>query len=137
MADVEVLRMALHEVFGYDAAAIGTGGPVGENESRDPLASLQSMRQAPQQPRVLFVEGNPAMWQGLTVPGRVVIMTPEQVRERNRTSGPFYPVTFNLWFNHARTKASINWSAGWTGGTLRFEKQDGHWQPPTTNGWIS
>ena len=137
VADVDVLRMALHEVFGYDAAAIGTGGPVDENESRDPLALLQSMRQAPQQPRVLFVAGNPAMWQGLTVPGRVVIMTPEQVRERNRMSGPFYPVTFNIWFNHARTKASIIWSAGWTGGTLRFEKEGGLWKPPTTNGWIS
>jgi len=137
VADVEVLRMALHEVFGYDAAAIGTGGPVDENESRDLLASLQLMRQAPQQPRVLFVEGNPAMWQGLTVPGRVVIMTPEQVRERNRRSGPFYPVTFDIWFNHARTKASVIWSAGWTGGSLRFEKEGGHWKPPTKNGWIS
>ena len=51
--------------------------------------------------------------------------------------GLFYPVQLHIMLNHARTKALIIWSAGWTGGTLRFQKTDGRWLAPKQDGWIT
>jgi hypothetical protein len=140
VADSEVVQMTLHAVFGYDEAAIHTGGPVTSERQPSVLESLFSnsdAREPGAAPSILFVEGDPTLFQGLTLPGRMIVMTPEQVEKIRSKYGLFYPVQFHFMFNHARTRAIVIWSAGWTGGTLRFQKTDGQWQPPTRDGWIS
>jgi hypothetical protein len=141
VADSEVIRMTLEAVFGYDKAAIHTGGPIAPTDRQPSLVESLSMgtsgREVHSAPPVLFIEGDPALFQGLTLPGRVVVMTPEQVRGIRAKYGLFYPIQLHIMFNHARTKAVIVWSADWTGGTLRFKKTDGRWSPPERDGWIT
>jgi hypothetical protein len=83
------------------------------------------------------VQGEKTMFQGLTLPGQVVIVTAEEAHEIRKKYGIFYPVEVHAWFNHARTKAFVLWSARWTGGTLRFETKDGRWQEPEGDYWIT
>lgn len=141
VADSDVVRMTLEAVFGYDKAAIHTGGPIAPTDSLPSLLGSLTMstagHKAHSAPSVLFIEGDPAFFQGLTLPGRVIVMTPEQVRVIRAKYGLFYPIQLYIMFNHARTKAVVIWSASWTGGTLRFEKSDGRWLPPAQDGWIT
>lgn len=139
VADSDVLRLALRTIFGYDSAAIPTGGP------RDPAnapSTLQDLLTAAAVPRgklrtVLFLEGQKNLFRGLTLPNTTIILSEAEVRQDERRYGLFYPVLFQLWFNHARTRAYLLWSATWTGGTLTFTKKEGHWQKPETSGWIT
>jgi hypothetical protein len=64
-------------------------------------------------------------------------VSPLLAHSETRSDKHFYPIQLHIMCNHARTKAVIMWSAGWTGGTLSFQKADGHWLPPKRDGWIT
>jgi hypothetical protein len=149
--DLDVMRMTLQAVLGYQGSAVMVGPPVGRGE---PLPSLEETLargvQRPPSPAgtaalpgsrhrgVLYLQADAALFRGLTLPDRVVIVTPEQARALRRGHGVFYPIELNAWFNHAGTRAFVLWSAGWTGGAMKFERKDGRWQPPErTSDWIT
>ena len=84
--DSEVLRMALETALGYDKKAIHTGGPATQEER---TASVIDCRIHPvrtstgsRTPTVMFVEADPALFTGIDVPQRIVILTPKQVEEK-------------------------------------------------------
>ncbi len=139
IADSEVVRLALQSIFGYDSAAIPTGGPHPAAKPPSTIQDLLTAAAAPRgkRPTVLFLEGQKALFRGLTLPNTTIILSDAEVRQDQRRYGLFYPVLFQLWFNHAHTKAYVLWSASWTGGTLTFTKEGGHWQKPEASGWIT
>ena len=141
IADVEVLKLTLTGIFGYDEAAIGTGGQTaGDDAALDVVSAIaRTAKRHPASARqhVLFLQADEGLFHGISVPGHIVIVTAEQSRAIREKYGLFYPVKLGLWFNHAHTKAVVNWSAGWVGGTLRFQKVEGRWLPPEREGWIT
>jgi hypothetical protein len=139
IADSEVVRLALQAIFGYDAAAIITGGPHPTTRAPITIKDLLTAAGAPRgrQPTVLFLESQKALFRGLTLPNTTIILDDAEVRHDERRYGLFYPVSFHLWFNHSHTKAFVLWSASWTGGTLTFTKQRGKWQKPEQSSWIT
>jgi hypothetical protein len=138
--DVEVMRIAVKEIFGYEREAIRTGNPVGPGETAPDFE--ESLRQSAHEPgargaNVLFLQADPQLFRGLTLPGRTVFVTKEDTQRIRAKYGEFFPVELSVWFNHARTKAIVPWSAGWTGGTLKFEKSNGKWTGSVVREWVT
>jgi hypothetical protein len=145
--DLAVMRMALQAVLGYDTDAVIAGAPASSERPGQLAASAGPRLPAPSgaaalpgsvHHNVLYLQTDPALLQGLTLPDRVVVVTPEEARAWRRTHGLFFPVELHVWFNHAGTRAAVLWSAGWVGGALLLSKKDGRWQEPQRiNDWIT
>jgi hypothetical protein len=85
-----------------------------------------------------FIEGDPAMFQGLRVNGQVIVLNDEQVRDSQSRHGPMYPLYFpDILFSPDGNRAMVRWSAGWTGGTYMYRKVKGRWESKAVGQWIT
>ena len=86
---------------------------------------------------MMFVEGDPKLFEGIDIPQRVMVLTPPQVQDIRARFGLFYPIAVHALFNQAHTEALVFWNASWAAGNLTFKKKQGQWQPPAHNDWIT
>ena len=61
----------------------------------------------------------------------------DSLPQSSRTAPPIADAEVVRMTLYARTQAVVIWNAGWTGGTLRFRKAEGHWLPPARDEWIT
>jgi hypothetical protein len=75
----------------------------------------------------------------LLLPSPVVVLDATDLAYLDARYGLHYPIHFpSPWFNKARTKAVVQWSAGWVGGTLFFTKEpNGAWKSEVVKSWIT
>jgi hypothetical protein len=133
--NAEVIARAVEHLLGYDDGAIRIG--IGADDRaglRDVLFG------SPSRPaRVTFLLADKALFTGLLLPSPVVVLDATDLAYLDARYGLHYPVHFPApWFNKARTKAVVQWSAGWVGGTLFFTKQpNGSWKSEVVRSWIT
>jgi len=86
-----------------------------------------------------FIEGDPAMFTGLrTGGGQVILVDRAGVNELQAMSGPIFPLKFPLIIvNPAGTRAVVDWSAGWAGGTMLYTLVNGKWKSKQISSWIT
>ncbi len=134
-ADAGVVTALLAKVAGYDAAAIRTG-MVDARQRNDVFAGLSRWSRSPSA-RVMYLKADAALFKGLMVPDKLILLTDKDVAYLNARYGVHYPLGFPLWFNRDHTRAVSNWSAGWVGGTLLFTRQDKTWTTTVVEQWIT
>lgn len=132
-----LMTRVLADTLGFDAGAIGTGGPRAADDTDDPLAAAIGTPSRRSAQGVLFLVGEKAQFGGLRAPTRVVVLSPLEVSRRRQRFGVFFPVRLSVFCNHASDACLVQWDASWVGGRLFYAKKDGVWQPPVRNGWIS
>lgn len=134
-ADSQVVMALLEKIAGYDAGAIRTGlrDP---KDRKDPMAGLTRWSRSAAA-GVIFMQADPALFKGLLVPGKLVLVSDEDLAYLNARYGVHYPLEFPLWFNRDHTKAVCSWSAGWVGGTLLFKRDGRKWTPTVIQQWIT
>lgn len=86
----------------------------------------------------LFLRGDPADFACVDAGKPVLVYSAEQVEELQRRSPDFRTVELpkGVW-NADRTRGFVEWSAGWTGGTLRLIWKDGAWEIDEISRWIT
>ena len=85
-----------------------------------------------------FIEGDAREFAGLRVDGQVIVVNAEQIAAISARSGPFYPLSFPaIIVDPQRTRALVQWSAGWTGGTINYQKKNGRWIGKQGAQWIT
>lgn len=114
--------------------------PVYEPVNPDPeslvngvIAPSASTESAP-----LFLSGSPSDFACIATLAPVFVYTPEQVVELQRRSPDFRTVELPpIVFDRARMRGFVEWSAGWTGGTLVLTWNGSDWDVETTSQWIT
>jgi hypothetical protein len=134
----EVIAAVIEHLLGYDSGAIRIG--ISNNDRagvRDVLfgSHPRSARSA----GVTFLLADKTLFDGLLLPSPVVVLDATDLAYLDARYGLHYPIRFpSPWFNKARTKAVVQWSAGWVGGTLFFTKQpNGSWKSEVVKSWIT
>jgi hypothetical protein len=135
-ADADVIARTFEHILGYDAGAIRLG-VVAADKRDDLFAGL--LGPTGKSARVTFLLADKSLFAGLLLPSPVVVLDTADLEYLNARYGIHYPVRFpSPWFNKARSKAVVHWSAGWTGGTLLFTKQaGGGWKMQEVDRWIT
>lgn len=130
----------LKQIAGFDAAAIiePLREPGTKQDSLD--AMLAGTRRGSSTRAFTFIEGDRALFTGVRLgPNQTaLVLDAAQVRDLNARYGPTLPLEFPmLVVDEKRERAVVTWSAGWTGGTLRFTLKDGKWLKEEISSWIS
>ena len=133
----EVLR----QIAGFDAVAlIEPLREKGDAKGARIDAMLAGKRRGDGATQFTFIEGDPAVFAGVGLGGRqaVLVLDAAQVRDLNARFGPTFPLEFpTLVVDAKRERAVVTWSAGWTGGTLRFTRKNGKWEKEVITQWIT
>ena len=117
-ADADVIARVFEHILGYEAGAIQLGVAAGRH-TEDLFANMLGSP-AKSARGVTFLLADKDMLTGLLLPSPIIVLDAADLAYLNARFGIHYPVQFpSPWFNRARTKAVVQWSAGWTGGTLR------------------
>jgi hypothetical protein len=131
----EVLR----QLAGFDAAAIIE--PLREKSDAPGAveAIFSGRRRGAATTAFTFIEGDPAVFSGVQLGGRqALVLDAAQVEDLNARFGPTFPLEFpTLIVDDKGERAVVTWSAGWTGGTLRFTRKNGKWEKEVVSQWIS
>ncbi len=124
----------LSRIFRVDSQAIIE--PIGR--SGDALEFGKWQRKEDPIMAPLFLRGDPADFACVDAGQPVLVYSPEQVKELQRRSPDFRTVELpkGVW-NADRTRGFVEWSAGWTGGTLRLIWTDGEWVIDEISRWIT
>jgi hypothetical protein len=127
----------LKRVAGYEHAGIiepaRKGGESGDLLLRDRArSSMGSLL-------FKFIEGEASLFAGLRTGEQTIVVDAAQIAELQSRFGPFYPVSFpSILLDASGTRAFVEWSAGWVGGTLMYTRtKDGAWEGKELGGWIT
>jgi hypothetical protein len=133
-----VIARVVEHLLGYDDGAIRIG-IAGADKAGVRDALFASLPSSARSPRVTFLLADKALFAGLLLPSPVVVLDATDLAYLDARYGLHYPIHFpSPWFNKARTKAVVQWSAGWVGGTLFFTKEpNGAWKSEVVKSWIT
>lgn len=126
----------LKKLMGYERAGIVE--PM--RKGGDSLDLLLRDRHAASAGSLLFtfIEGDAALFRGLRVDGQVIVLAEEEVRDLRARYGPMFPLSFpDILVSPDGTRAMVEWSAGWTGGTYLYRKVKGRWVAKDLGQWIT
>lgn len=130
----EVLR----QIAGFDAAAIIE--PLREPGADADEAMFVDRRRGSGATEFTFIEGDPEIFRGVQLNGRqaALVLDAAQIEELNARYGPTFALGFpTLLVDEKQERAIVKWSAGWTGGTLRFTRRNGKWEKEVISQWIT
>ncbi len=86
----------------------------------------------------LFIAGDPADFACLSIAQPVMVYSQDDIAELQRRTPDFRTIKLpRMVVNRAGTRGYVQWSAGWTGGTLLFLWEDGAWRVETISEWIT
>jgi hypothetical protein len=126
----------LKNLVGYERAGIVE--PV--RKSGDSLDLLSRDRRSSSAGSLLFtfIQGDQELFRGLQVNGQIIVLDEAQVQEIRACYGPMYPLSFpDILISPDGNRAMVQWSAGWTGGTYLYRKQNGRWVAKVVDSWIT
>jgi hypothetical protein len=126
-----LLDTIIQKVVGYEEQGIVV------NPSDTKPISLPEDRANIDKMYTLFLNGNRDNYSNLQLPVRTIVLSSEEISAIREKWGVFYPINIELFVNKASTKAYVNWSAGWTGGTIIFEKSHKRWKIKDESNWIT
>jgi hypothetical protein len=86
-----------------------------------------------------FIDGEASLFAGLRTEEQTIVVNDAQIAELRARFGPFYPLSFPaILVDESGTRAFVEWSAGWTGGSLMYQRtKDGVWEGKELGGWIT
>ncbi|MBL0913950.1 MAG: hypothetical protein IBJ13_00050 [Sphingopyxis sp.] len=88
--------------------------------------------------RPIFLMGDPADFASLRSDQPIIVYSPAHKAALAGKSPDFHPVTMpKIVFNRAGDRGYVQWSAGWTGGTLRLRFEKNRWRIETIGSWIT
>ncbi|MFL6844481.1 MAG: hypothetical protein ACJ8ER_06335 [Allosphingosinicella sp.] len=133
MAAQQPLRLLLEQVFGSET------GAVMEPLDRKPDEMLAGKRiEAVSFDRPILIQGDPADFRCLRSRGLAVVYGAKDIERLQRMSPDFHAIEIRkILFNRAHDRGYVSWSAGWTGGTLRFRKTATGWTSEPLSSWIT
>lgn len=133
MAAQEPLRMLLEKAFEEDSGAVME--PL--DRKPDPYVPGERVDVASFD-RPMLIRGDPADFRCLRSRRLTVVYGEKDVERLQRISPDFHLAEISrIVFNRARDRGYGSWSAGWTGGTVRFRRTAAGWTIETISRWIS
>lgn len=132
----DMMAIVLSKVFGYDRAAIVTG--VGGDRGVDAALKNIAERKPPPLSTTIFVQADPALFNGLSPPARIIVLDDASLKLYDQKFGKTYPVNLeHIWRSHDGKRVIVEWSASWTGGTLYLNRTDGTWSSVELSRWVT
>ena len=126
----------LKRLTGYEHAGIIE--PIRNAKSKDDFFAAGRSRTGTGSWLFQFVAGDHEMFAGLRAGGQVIVLDDAQIADIQARSGPFYPMSFPAILVDAEGKrALVQWSAGWTGGTIVYTLVNGKWRGKDAGQWIT
>ncbi|QSX30174.1 hypothetical protein JYB88_00370 [Shewanella cyperi] len=126
-----VMQMAFEQIVNYEKDAL----PVNPGSTFPISLPTDAVEQG--RFYTLFVTGDRKNYASLQLPMRVIVMSTAEVKAAGDKWGIFYPLEIKFYINKAKTKAYIDWSARWQGGSIRFEKSGSEWKSQKESSWIT
>lgn len=133
-------RAALGAIGLPTAGAIVTGLPSkGEAGNAGVLHAMEGHFKAVEGERgALFFQGDRSWFSGMSLPLRMIVLTPAECEAWRKKFGTFYPLTIGTFFMDRKgTRAFCVWDAAWRGGSFRLNLRNGEWTVEHTGDWIS
>jgi len=128
----------LAKLAGYEGAGIIEPMRPDSGSAPQPLAAMGG-RASTGSYLFTFIQGDRAMFTGLRAGGgQVIVVDDDDVTELRAMSGPIFPLQFpTIIADPQGRRAAVQWSAGWTGGTLLYTLKDGKWTSKEISRWIT
>jgi hypothetical protein len=127
----------LKRVAGYEHAGIIEPVRKG-SESLDILLRDRS-RTSTGSMLFMFIEGDASLFAGLRTQEQTIVVDAAQIADLQARFGPFYPLSFPaILVDASGTRAFVQWSAGWAGGSLMYTRtKEGVWEGKELGSWIT
>jgi hypothetical protein len=130
-----LMAAVLKATIGYERAAIvtGIGGGAGSIQKllKHDFVTLGYQR-------TTFILGERGNFSGLYPSTRLMVFNETEYDRMKESMGIVYPVRFKpVFVNKQGDMAFVQWSAGWTGGTLLLRKKNGEWIAESVSNWIT
>ncbi|TNE60895.1 MAG: hypothetical protein EP335_17820 [Alphaproteobacteria bacterium] len=137
------LAVALLEpLWGADRAALivsVSNAPDGTERGLDDLAAAAGKSGAAYAGNeVMVLRGDPELFEGLRLPGRVLVYDDNAIRALDSSYGLFYPPGLGSIFRrHDGSRLHVIWSAGWQGGTYELVRTETGYDVNMLSRWVS
>jgi len=135
----QALRTAIPHLFGSGLHARVVAPLRAEDFEGDGLERAMGTPVEAGSERTLIVVADNDDFAGITVAGRVVVLSWQEARAIRERLGVFYPTSIGLFIlDHEERRGYLGWGGGWTGGALGFKRSFfGGWVVEVLSHWMT
>ncbi len=85
-----------------------------------------------------FILGPREMFRAVEPSSRLIVISTNELEAMNAKFGRMYPLRFtHFLMNRTKTRAFVEWTEGWRGGSFLLEKAGSSWTVNTVSSWIT